>query len=156
MDLIKIISIILLFFLWGYILYRWKKTERELDKFREVARHYWMRNIELENQLNNYRKLEEAKIQEAWIKTLNADKYDTYKKHAVNPSPCLGKWGGIRLLTGIILPILTLIVVVNNFKLRKDLEVQEYTSAYLFSKYVKECDMDNIKQEIQRAKKHFK
>ncbi|KPG91049.1 hypothetical protein QP635_07130 [Staphylococcus hominis] len=91
MDWIKIISIILLFFLWGYILYRWKKTERELDKFREVARHYWMRNIELENQLNNYRKLEEAKIQEAWIKTLNADKYDTYKKHAVNPSPCLGK-----------------------------------------------------------------
>ncbi|MEJ7443556.1 DUF1514 domain-containing protein [Staphylococcus hominis] len=60
------------------------------------------------------------------------------------------------MLTGIILPILTLVVVVNNFKLRKDLEVQEYTSAYLFSKYVKGCDMDNIKQEIERAKKQFK
>ncbi|MDO0996601.1 DUF1514 family protein [Staphylococcus hominis] len=60
------------------------------------------------------------------------------------------------MLTGIILPILTLIVVANNFKLRKDLETQEYTSAYLFSKYVKECDVDNIKQEIERAKKQFK
>ncbi|MCH4424408.1 DUF1514 family protein [Staphylococcus haemolyticus] len=60
------------------------------------------------------------------------------------------------MLIEIILPIFTFIVVANNFKLRKDLEAQEYTSAYLFSKYVKECDMDNIKQEIQRAKKQFK
>lgn len=29
MDWIKIISIILLFFLWAYILYRWMKTERK-------------------------------------------------------------------------------------------------------------------------------
>lgn len=50
-----------------------------------------MRNIELENQLNNYRKIEEAKIQEAWMKTLNADKHDKYKKCVVNPSPWLGK-----------------------------------------------------------------
>ncbi|MEJ7443557.1 hypothetical protein WL480_01405 [Staphylococcus hominis] len=91
MDWIKIISIILLFFLWAYILYRWKKAERELDKFKEVARHYWMRNIELENQLNKYRKDEEAEIQESWVKTLNADKHDTYKKYAVNPSRWLGK-----------------------------------------------------------------
>lgn len=31
MDWIKIISIILLFFLWAYILYRWMKTERKLE-----------------------------------------------------------------------------------------------------------------------------
>lgn len=91
MDSIKIISIILLFFLWAYILYRWKKTERELDKSKEVAKHYWMRNIELENQLIKCRKDEDVEIQEAWMKTLNADKYDTYKKYAVNPRRWLGK-----------------------------------------------------------------
>lgn len=31
MDWIKIISIILLFFLWAYILYRWMKAEKELE-----------------------------------------------------------------------------------------------------------------------------
>ena len=31
MDWIKIISIILLFFLWAYILYRWIKAEKESD-----------------------------------------------------------------------------------------------------------------------------
>lgn len=31
MAWIKIISIILLFFLWAYILYRWMKTERKLE-----------------------------------------------------------------------------------------------------------------------------
>lgn len=85
------LPIIILFITWAYTLYKWIKAERELNKFREVARHYWMRNIELENQLIKYRKDEEAEIQEAWIKTLNADKYYTYKKHAVNPSRWLGK-----------------------------------------------------------------
>ena len=42
MDWIKIISIILLFFLWAYILYRWKKTERELDKLRSDNRRLKM------------------------------------------------------------------------------------------------------------------
>ncbi|BFL77956.1 hypothetical protein SKB0068_07280 [Staphylococcus hominis subsp. novobiosepticus] len=91
MVLVYWLPIIILFITWAYTLYKWIKTERELDKFKEVARHYWMRNIELENQLNNYRKIEEAKIQEAWMKTLNADKHDKYKKCVVNPSPWLGK-----------------------------------------------------------------
>lgn len=85
------LPIIILFITWAYTSYKWIKTERELNNFRKVAKHYWMRNIELENQLIKYRKDEEAEIQEAWIKTLNADKYDTYKKHAVNPSRWLGK-----------------------------------------------------------------
>ena len=42
MDWIKIISIILLFFLWAYILYRWKKAERELDKLRSDNRRLKM------------------------------------------------------------------------------------------------------------------
>ena len=42
MDWIKIISIILLFFLWAYILYRWMKTERELDKLRSDNRRLKM------------------------------------------------------------------------------------------------------------------
>ena len=91
MVLVYWLPIIILFITWAYTLYKWIKTERELNKFREVARHYWMRNIELENQLNKCRKVEEAKIQEAWMKTLNADKHDTYKKYVVNPSPWLGK-----------------------------------------------------------------
>lgn len=85
------LPIIILFITWAYTLYKWIKTERELNNFRKVAKHYRMRNIELENQLIKYRKDEEAEIQEVWIKTLNADKYDTYKKHAVNPSRWLGK-----------------------------------------------------------------
>lgn len=40
MDWIKTISIILLFFLWAYILYRWKKTERELDKSKKEIQRY--------------------------------------------------------------------------------------------------------------------
>lgn len=42
MDWIKIISIILLLFLWAYILYRWMKTERELDKLRSDNRRLKM------------------------------------------------------------------------------------------------------------------
>lgn len=40
MDWIKIISIILLFFLWAYILYRWKKTERELKQSKKEIQRY--------------------------------------------------------------------------------------------------------------------
>lgn len=51
MELIKIISIILLFFLWAYILYRWKKTERELDKSKEENRYYQTEKVRAENDL---------------------------------------------------------------------------------------------------------
>ena len=40
MDWIKIISIILLFFLWAYVLYRWIKAEIELDKSKEETQYY--------------------------------------------------------------------------------------------------------------------
>ena len=59
MDLIKIISIILLFFLWAYILYRWKKTERELDKSKEEIQRYQEEELKKdENNLLNNLKLE--------------------------------------------------------------------------------------------------
>jgi len=56
----------------------------------------------------------------------------------------------------IILGILLLIAIGNNTVLRQELDAQRYTNVYLFTKYVRDCDMDNIKQEIERAKKHFK
>lgn len=59
MDLIKIISIILLFFLLAYILYRWKKTERELDKSKEEIQRYQEEELKKdENNLLNNLKLE--------------------------------------------------------------------------------------------------
>lgn len=59
MDLIKIISIILLFFLWAYILYRWKKTERELDKSKKEIQRYQEEELKKdENNLLNNLKLE--------------------------------------------------------------------------------------------------
>lgn len=51
MDWIKIISIILLFFLWAYILYRWKKAERELDKSKKEIQRY--QEEELKKDENN-------------------------------------------------------------------------------------------------------
>ena len=51
MDWIKIISIILLFFLWAYILYRWIKAERELDKSKEETRYYQTEKVRVENDL---------------------------------------------------------------------------------------------------------
>lgn len=85
------LPIIILFITWAYTLYKWMKSERDLNKFIEITKHYWMRNIELENQLIKCRKDEDVEIQEAWMKTLNADKHDTYKEYAVNPRRWLGK-----------------------------------------------------------------
>lgn len=56
----------------------------------------------------------------------------------------------------IILCVLLLIAIGNNTVLRQELDAQRYTNVYLFTKYVRDCDMDNIKQEIQRMKKQFK
>lgn len=65
MDLIKIISIILLFFLWAYILYRWKKTERELNQSREEIQRYQEEELKKdENNLLNDLKLEGPIIKE--------------------------------------------------------------------------------------------
>lgn len=59
MDWIKIISIILLFFLWAYILYRWKKTERELGKSKKEIQRYREEKLKKdENNLLNDLKLE--------------------------------------------------------------------------------------------------
>lgn len=65
MDWIKIISIILLFFLWAYILYRWKKTERELDKSKEEIQRYQEEELKKdENNLLNDLKLDGPIIKE--------------------------------------------------------------------------------------------
>lgn len=65
MDLIKIISIILLFFLWAYILYRWKKTERELDKSKKEIQRYQEEELKKdENNLLNDLKLDGPIIKE--------------------------------------------------------------------------------------------
>lgn len=65
MDLIKIISIILLFFLWAYILYRWKKTERELNQSRKEIQRYQEEELKKdENNLLNNLKLEGPIIKE--------------------------------------------------------------------------------------------
>lgn len=65
MDWIKIISIILLFFLWAYILYRWKKAERELDKSKKEIQRYQEEELKKdENNLLNDLKLDGPIIKE--------------------------------------------------------------------------------------------
>lgn len=65
MDIIKIISIILLFFLWAYILYRWIKAERELDKSEKEIQRYQEEELKKdENNLLNDLKLEGPIIKE--------------------------------------------------------------------------------------------
>ena len=85
MDLIKIISIILLFFLWAYILYRWKKTERELDKSREETQYYRKEKIRAENDLYKCLQSKEPMTQGALI---NASKHKVSKKHKIDAN----KW----------------------------------------------------------------
>ena len=65
MDWIKIISIILLFFLWAYILYRWIKSERELDKSKKEIQRYQEEELKKdENNLLNDLKLDGPIIKE--------------------------------------------------------------------------------------------
>lgn len=85
MDWIKIISIILLFFLWAYILYRWKKTERELDKSREETQYYRKEKIRAENDLYKCLQSKEPMTQGALI---NASKHKVSKKHKIDAN----KW----------------------------------------------------------------
>ncbi|WP_210142103.1 DUF1514 family protein [Staphylococcus sp. GDY8P57P] len=56
----------------------------------------------------------------------------------------------------IILGILLLIVIGNNTVLRQELDALKYTNVYLFSKFVRESDIEDIEREIERAKKQFK
>ncbi|OFQ11057.1 hypothetical protein HMPREF2953_03665 [Staphylococcus sp. HMSC072E01] len=56
----------------------------------------------------------------------------------------------------IILAIALLITLGNNTVLRQELDAQRYTNVYLFTKYVRDCDIEDVEFEIQRAKKHFK
>lgn len=56
----------------------------------------------------------------------------------------------------IILGILLLIAIGNNTVLRQELDALKYTNVYLFSKFVRESDIEDIEREIERAKKQFK
>ncbi|WP_145462382.1 hypothetical protein [Staphylococcus hominis] len=85
MDWIKIISIILLFFLWAYILYRWKKAERELDKSKEETQYYRKEKIRAENDLYKCLQSKEPMTQGALI---NASKHKVSKKHKIDAN----KW----------------------------------------------------------------
>ena len=85
MDWIKIISIILLFFLWAYILYRWKETERELDKSKEETQYYRKEKIRAENDLYKCLQSKEPMTQGALI---NTSKHKISKKHKIDAN----KW----------------------------------------------------------------
>ncbi|WP_243081406.1 MULTISPECIES: DUF1514 family protein [Staphylococcus] len=56
----------------------------------------------------------------------------------------------------IILAIVLLIVLGNNAMLRNELDALKYTNVYLFSKFVRESDIEDIERDIERAKKQFK
>ncbi|WP_233641708.1 hypothetical protein [Staphylococcus haemolyticus] len=40
--------------------------------------------------------------------------------------------------------------------MRNELDALKYTNVYLFSKFVRESDIEDIEREIERAKKQFK
>ncbi|MBC3078566.1 DUF1514 family protein [Staphylococcus hominis] len=61
-------------------------------------------------------------------------------------------WIALTIIFGILL----LIAIGNNTVLRQELDAQRYTNVYLFTKYVRDCDIEDVEFEIQRAKKHFK
>lgn len=56
----------------------------------------------------------------------------------------------------IILAIALLIALGSNSMLRNELDALKYTNVYLFSKFVRESDIEDIEREIKRAKKQFK
>ena len=56
----------------------------------------------------------------------------------------------------IILAIALLIALGGNSVLRNELDALKYTNVYLFSKFVRESDIEDIEREIERAKKQFK
>lgn len=56
----------------------------------------------------------------------------------------------------IILAITLLITLGSNSMLRNELDALKYTNVYLFSKFVRESDIEDIEREIERAKKQFR
>ena len=56
----------------------------------------------------------------------------------------------------IILAIALLITLGSNSILRNELDAQRYTNVYLFTKYVRNCDIEDVEFEIERTKKQFK
>lgn len=56
----------------------------------------------------------------------------------------------------IILAIALMITLGNNSILRNELDALKYTNVYLFSKFVRESDIEDIEREIEMAKKRFK
>ncbi|WP_436880707.1 DUF1514 family protein [Staphylococcus haemolyticus] len=56
----------------------------------------------------------------------------------------------------IILSIALLITLGSNSMLRNELDALKYTNVYLFSKFVRESEIEDIEREIERAKKQFK
>lgn len=56
----------------------------------------------------------------------------------------------------IILGVLLLIAIGNNTVLRQELDAQRYTNVYLFTKYVRDYDIEDVEFEIERTKKQFK
>lgn len=111
MDWIKIISIILLFFLWAYILYRWMKTERKLENKgieisnlkRDLA--YWRDSAkegrtklianrmkvecEVEYQSNTIGKYIVEVNKGTYLVECEHDAYEYWKKHGTFPPPVI-------------------------------------------------------------------
>ncbi|PTE74121.1 DUF1514 domain-containing protein [Staphylococcus devriesei] len=56
----------------------------------------------------------------------------------------------------IILAIALLITLGSNSMLRNELDALKYTNVYLFSKFIRETDIEDIEREIERARKVFK
>lgn len=111
MDWIKTISIILLFFLWAYILYRWKKTERELEsKVTEISNlkrdlAYWRDSAkegrtklianrmkaecEVEYQTNTIGKYIVEVNKGTYLVECKHDAYEYWKKYSTFPPPVI-------------------------------------------------------------------
>ena len=78
--------------------------------------------------------------------------------HSTNRS-CTLEYGGYEIMwitISIILAIALLIALGSNSILRNELDALKYTNVYLFSKFVRESDIEDIEREIERAKKQFK
>lgn len=111
MDWIKIISIILLFFLWAYILYRWMKTERKLEsKGTEISNlkrdlAYWRdaakegrtklianrmkAECEVEYQVDTIGKYIVEVNKDVYLVECKSDAYEYWKKHGTFPPPVI-------------------------------------------------------------------
>ena len=79
------LPVIILFLTWAYTLYKWIKSERELDKSREETQYYRKEKIRAENDLYKYLQSEEPMTQGALI---NASKHKVSKKHKIDAN----KW----------------------------------------------------------------